>query len=68
MDWQQITSLFIVVGTIALLAWRQSRSGKSSAQSGCGCGHSCGMLPQTHTATARTQEQTDPAQKFVKNF
>ncbi len=68
MDWQQMTSILIVVGTVTLLAWRQLRTSKSTAQSGCGCGDACGKLRKTYPSTPRTPQQNDHSLNSVKKF
>ncbi|MBG7608385.1 MAG: FeoB-associated Cys-rich membrane protein [Verrucomicrobia bacterium] len=40
MDWQTITALACVLGTLAVFAWRMFRPGES--KSGCGGGCGCG--------------------------
>ncbi|QTN32808.1 hypothetical protein HZ994_10845 [Akkermansiaceae bacterium] len=41
MDWQAITALSCVLGTLAVFAWRFARPAKGG--SGCGKGCGCGM-------------------------
>ena len=41
MDWQTITALSCVLGTLAVFAYRLARPGKS--KSGCGKGCGCGV-------------------------
>jgi len=40
MDWQTITALTCVIGTLAVFAWRLSRpKSKTGCGKGCGCGN-----------------------------
>lgn len=47
MDWQTITALIFVLGTLAVFAYRLTRpKSKSGCGGGCGCGNE--KKPPTH--------------------
>lgn len=46
MDWQAITALTCVIGTLAIFAYRLARPRKN--KSGCGKGCGCGVEKKTH--------------------
>ena len=47
MDWQAISALGIVLGTLAVFAWRIAHpaKGKSACGKGCGCGAEKRRMP-----------------------
>ncbi len=51
MDWQTITALASVLGTLAVFAWRLTRpKSKSGCGKSCGCGNeSKGTIPNPPT-------------------
>jgi hypothetical protein len=68
-DWEQITSLLIVVATAAVLAWRKLRPLKPGIQTGCGCGHSCAIPDQDRVPKVPSFQQTGCGpDNFVKKF